>query len=164
MNTTDWSLAKTPGGMVYWRDLPEFPFALCDDDLRSFLLHRTSESANDNILDYCHPCDHSPEELDEFLGQAPELLNGTIFTATLFERGFHLPRLSLPAQVDLFLEGGIESSHNDEHFVKSQEWKVLLPVSTAWIMIAGKTVYKLCLDDQGASLNPYNKRVWNKPR
>jgi hypothetical protein len=31
--TTDGSLAKTPSGMVYWRDLPGLPFALCDDAL-----------------------------------------------------------------------------------------------------------------------------------
>jgi hypothetical protein len=35
--STDGSLAKTPGGMVYWQDLPGFPFYLCDDGLCSFL-------------------------------------------------------------------------------------------------------------------------------
>jgi hypothetical protein len=49
MNTTDGSLATTPGGMVYWRDLPGFPFALCDDALRSFLLRRTPASSNDKV-------------------------------------------------------------------------------------------------------------------
>jgi hypothetical protein len=67
-------------------------------------------------------------------------------------------------KVDDFLLLGIESSYNNEHFVKSQEWKVLLPISTAWIMIAGKTIYKTCLDDRGASLDLHNKRVWDKPR
>jgi hypothetical protein len=35
---TDGSLAKTTSGMVYWRDLPGLPFALCDDALCSFPL------------------------------------------------------------------------------------------------------------------------------
>jgi hypothetical protein len=72
--------------------------------------------------------------------------------------------LNLAVQADHFLEDGIESSHNDEHVVKSQAWKVLLPVSVTWIMIAGKTIYKMCLDDQKVSLDLHSKRVWDKPR
>jgi hypothetical protein len=138
---TDGSLAKDPNGRFYWRGLPGLPFALCDDALRSFpLLCCRLASAKDNILDYHHPYDHSPEEIDEFLEQAPYLLNGTRFAATLFERGFDVPGLNLPARTDHFLEDGIESSHNDDHVVKSQEWKVLLPVSATWLMIAGKAI------------------------
>jgi hypothetical protein len=59
---------------------------------------------------------------------------------------------------------GVESSYNDKHFVKAQEWKVLLPAATAWIMIAGKTIYKTCLDDQGSKLDLHNERVWDKSR
>ena len=40
---------------------------------------------------------------------------------------------------------------------------MLLPVSVAWIMIAGKTIYKIGLDDQDAGQNFHGKRVWNKP-
>jgi hypothetical protein len=141
MYTTDGSLAKDSNGRFYWRGLPGLPFALCDDALRSFLLLCCRlASAKDNILDYHHPYDHFPEEIDEFLEQAPYLLNGTRFAATLFERGFDVPGLNLPARTDHFLEDGIESSHNDDHVVKSQEWKVLLPVSATWLMIAGKAI------------------------
>jgi hypothetical protein len=59
---------------------------------------------------------------------------------------------------------GIESSHNDEHFVKAREWKVLLPVASAWIMIAGRKIYKTCLEDRGVSMDLHSKRVWNKSR
>jgi hypothetical protein len=42
IKATDGSLAKTASGMVYWRDLPGLPFALCDDALCScFLSSRT---------------------------------------------------------------------------------------------------------------------------
>jgi hypothetical protein len=126
----------------------------------------TSHTATtkDNTLGYIDPNDHSPDEIDEFLEQAPYLLNGTIFAATLFERGFRLPLLRWFPKIDDFLMEGIESPHNDEHFVKAQEWKVLLPVATAWIMIAGKIIYKTCLEDHGASLNLHSKRVWNRSR
>jgi hypothetical protein len=70
----------------------------------------------------------------------------------------------LATQADHFLEDGIESSHKDEHVVKAQAWKVLVPVSATWIMIAGKTIYKMCLESQDLSQNLYNKRVWNKSR
>jgi hypothetical protein len=131
-----------------------------------FLLNRTPASANDNILGYFHPYGHSPDELNEFLEQTPYLVNGTMFAATLFEQGFHVRDLNLSAQADRFLANGIESSHNDEHFVGSQEWKVLLPASAAWIMIAGKTIYKMCLEghEPRQHLNLRNKRVWNKPK
>lgn len=164
MSATNRPLATYPGGLIYWLDLAGFPFALCDDALCSFLLRRTLASANNKIPDYHHPYDHSPDELNEFLEQTPYLLNGTRFAATLFERGFHLPRLSLPTQADHFLEDGIESSHNDGHVVKSQEWKVLLPSAATWMMIAGKAIYKVCLDGRDLSLNLSNKRVWNKTR
>lgn len=164
MNAPNGSLATHPGGLVYWRDLPGFPFALCDDALRSFLLCHIRTSANESILDYHHPYDHSPDELNEFLEQTPYLLNGTKFAATLLAQGFHLPRLSLPAQADHFLQDGIESSHNDEHVVKSQEWKVLLPVSATWIIIAGKTIYQMCLEGKDLSPNLRNKRVWSKSK
>lgn len=72
--------------------------------------------------------------------------------------------MNLAAQADRFLEYGIESTHRDEHVAKSQEWKVLLPVSTACIMIAGKTIYKLCLDDHDTSQSFHGKRVWYEPR
>lgn len=150
--------------MIYWRDLPGSPFALCDDALCSFLLYLKPASADDNILDYHHPCDHSPEEANEFLEQARYLLNGTRFAATLFERGFDTPRLNLAIQADHFLEDEIESSHNDEHPVKLQAWKVLLPVSVTWLIIAGKTIYRMCLDDQDASKNLHSNRVWDKPK
>lgn len=98
------------------------------------LLRCRPASANGEILDYHHPYHHSPEETNEFLEQAPYLLNGTRFAATLFEQGFDVLGLDLLAQADRFLEDGIESSHDDEHFVKSQAWKVLIPASTAWIV------------------------------
>jgi hypothetical protein len=161
---TDGSLERAPGGVVYWRDLPGFPFALCDDALCPCLFRRIPESADSNTPGYFHPYDHSPDELDEFLEQAPELLNGTIFAATLFERGIHLPHLTWFSTIDDFLWIGVESCYNDEHFVKSQEWKVLLPAATAWITIAGKTIYKTCLEDHGASLDLHSKRVWDKAR
>jgi len=120
-------------------------------------------SANGKTLDYHHhPHDHSPEEINEFLEQAPYLLNGTRFAAKLLEQGFDATGLNLPALADRFLEDGIESSHNEEHVVKSQAWKVLLPASTVWIMIAGKTIYKMCLDDHDASRNFHSQRVWNE--
>jgi hypothetical protein len=161
---TDGSLARAPGGVVYWRDLPGFPFALCDDALCLFLFHHIPESADDKIIGYFHPYDHSPDELDEFLDQAPELLNGTIFAATLFERGFHLRRLTWFSTIDDSLWMGVESSYNDKHFVKAQEWKVLLPAATAWITIAGKTIYKTCLEDHGAGLDLHSQRVWDRAR
>ena len=60
------------------------------------LLHRKTVFADESGLDYFHPCDHSPDELEEFLGQTPYLLNGTRFAATLFEQGFYVPFLNLP--------------------------------------------------------------------
>jgi hypothetical protein len=134
----------------------------------SSVVRPTPASANENYLGYFHPYDHSPDELNEFLEQAPYLLNGSMFAATLFEQEFHVRGLNLSTQADRFLADGIESSHNDDHFVKSQEWKVLVPASTAWIMVAGKTIYKLCLEDhepcQHLNLNLRSKRVWNKSK
>jgi len=132
----------------------------------SSVVHPKPASANDKYLGYFHPYDHSPDELNEFLEQEPYLLNGSMFAATLFEQGFHVRGLNLSAQADHFLADGIDSSHNVNHFVKSQEWKVLLPASTAWIMVAGKAIYKLCLEDHEPNqhLNLRSKRVWNRPK
>lgn len=116
------------------------------------------------VLGYNHPYDHASEEIHEFFEQAPYLLNGTMFAATIFEQRFDLPGLTLPSQADHFLEDGIESSYSDEHVVKSKEWRVLIPASTSWILIAGKTIYKMCLDDQHASQKSHSKRPWNKAR
>ena len=43
---------------------------------------------------------------------------------------------------------------------------MLLPASAAWVMIAGKTIYRLCLEDHEPRqhLNLRTKRVWNKPK
>lgn len=160
------SSLNDPNDLIYWRDLPGLPFALCDELLcsfpsRSYTLHLLTIT-----LGYFHPYDHSPDELNEFLDQTSYLLNGTMFAAALFEQGFHVRGLNLSAQADRFLADGIESSYNDEHFVKAQEWKVLVPASAAWIVIAGETIYKLCLEGHEPSrhLNLRSKRVWNKPR
>jgi hypothetical protein len=124
--------------------------------------HRILISANGIIPDYHHPYNNSPDGIDEFLEQTPYSLNGTRFAATLFEQGFHLSGLNLAIQADHFLEDGIESSHHDEHVVKAQAWRVLLPVSATWILIAGKKVYKMCLEDK--SQNHYSKRVWDNSK
>jgi len=38
MKAADESLAKDPNGLIYWRDLPGWPFALCDDALCPYSL------------------------------------------------------------------------------------------------------------------------------
>jgi hypothetical protein len=166
---TSGSLSTEPNGSVYWRDLPGLPFALCDELLCSLSLLWSIAHLHllmTMFLGYFHPYDHSPDELNEYLEQTPYLLNRAMFAATLFEQGFRVRGLNLSVQADRFLADGIESSYNDEHFVKSQEWKGFVPASTAWIMIAGETIYKLCLEGHEPSrhLNLRSKRVWNKPR
>jgi hypothetical protein len=37
-------------------------------------------------------------------------------------------------------------------------------VSATWLMIAGKAIYKMCLDNQDESQKFQSKRVWNKAK
>lgn len=72
--------------------------------------------------------------------------------------------LRFAVQANSLLCDGIESDHKDEYIVTAQAWKVLLPVSAAWITIAGERLYKICLGDDNAGQNHFVNRVWDRQK
>lgn len=65
----------------------------------------------------------------------------------MLERG--LFTCGLPPQASEMLQLALEQPHeeNDTN-MKPFEWQVLVPVATAWLTIAGKTIYRHCLNNE----------------
>lgn len=164
VKTADGSLAMKLNGAIYWRDLPGWPFALCDQALSSDSVPDLPTSADSVISDYNDPSDFHLAEADDYFAQAPYLLNASRFAATLFQRGHDCSLLDLSAQADLFLRTGIENRYIDENEIKSREWKVLLPAAAAWLSIAGRKIYEVCLgeDEAEGSHTKRGRRAWSK--
>jgi hypothetical protein len=84
-----------------------------------------------------------------YLAQLPFLLNATRFAATLLQRGEFAD--AFPTEASFILHMALEHSY-DEHsnylaLVDDDEWEALLPLSAAWLSIAGEAIYSHCASD-----------------
>jgi len=115
-----------------------------------FVSHRPEsrnflEATDSTVSGYDDPSDWSEDEMDDYLAQAPFHLNATRFAATLLADN-HVA-FGLLAEVDFFLKDAIDQPYDETDGVQAREWQVLLPSAAAWISIAGRRMYSICLDD-----------------
>jgi hypothetical protein len=101
------------------------------------------------MVDYRHAREFYPEQEDLFLAQSQQFLKATRFAAMLLSQNFFAS--TLPLHASYILQIGIEHSYdkhsNEVAGVDCDEWRALVPVATTWLSIAGKTIYKHCLDE-----------------
>jgi hypothetical protein len=137
-----------------------------------------SESRNridiaDNIVSgYDDPSDHSSDEMEDYLAQAPFLLNATEFAATVLAD--NKVALGLLLEADIFLKRALDQPYDKTGGVQAREWQVLLPSAAVWFFIAGQRIYSICVDDElieagatrvtpdkwGARRNPWGEQQW----
>lgn len=122
----DGSLKKHESGAVYWRDLPTWPFAFGYDAL----------GLNE---------EYTLGEMDDYLGQGPRLLNVSIFGATMLARGRVF--VGLPLEASSALKCGLELENEAQGCAKEYQWKLMIPVSTSWLLIAGECIHSHCVRD-----------------
>ena len=72
----------------------------------------------------------------------------------------------LPWFTSYFLKIGLEHSY-DERFedttrVSRDEWETLIPAATTWLLIAGRTIYEHCQEDD--LYDGWEKGTWNLQR
>lgn len=104
--------------------------------------------------------------MDEYLAQAPGLLNMMDFGAKLLERGEMFP--GLPIEASLALKRGIEQpySEKDSNNVKHYQWQMTLPATTTWLMSAGRIIYRHCLggDDDKVRESDKHRKEWDRAK
>lgn len=84
------------------------------------------------------------------MAQAPGLLNATKFAATLLEGG-ELAR-GLPQQLAICMREATDDWDEEAWGDKERDHHELLaPLAATWILIAGKTIYSHCRNDEVAS-------------
>lgn len=56
----------------------------------------------------------------------------------------------LPIYASDFLKIGVEQNYDEKPGLsaKAYEWQVLLPAAATWLIIAGRTIYSHCLNDE----------------
>jgi hypothetical protein len=116
-----------------------------------FVSHRPEsrdcvEVTDSMISGYDDPSDWSEDERDDYLAQAPFHLNATRFAATLLLADSQVT-FGLLAEVDFFLKDAIDQPYDKTDGIQAREWQVLLPSAAAWISIAGRRMYSICIDD-----------------
>jgi hypothetical protein len=121
---------------------------------------------------YDDPRDFSDDELEDYYDQGLFLLNATTFAATLLKEDLFAS--DFLNEVDKILQLGIDQSYDEASRIKPREWQVLLPAATAWLLIAGKTIYDYCLCDEAEEASGKEssrtrvdrwrngRRIWNR--
>jgi hypothetical protein len=104
------------------------------------------DNADNIVSGYDDPCDFSNDEMDDYLAQAPFLLNATEFAATVLAD--NKVALGLLLEADVFLKRALDQPYDKAGGVRAREWQVLLPSAAAWLLIAGKRIHSICLDDE----------------
>lgn len=148
---------KTPNGSVkkycdhdvYWRDLPGWSLSFATQaSCESTPSHYFGDFADINTPVYEKAHQWTEHWLEDYLNQAPRLLNGTKFAAMLLEKNVFT--INLPMEASDALKLGIEKLCTDKsnHYINSIEAQVLLPATTTWLLVAGKMIYSHCLNNE----------------
>jgi hypothetical protein len=116
------------------------------------------------MTDYEPARDFSPADRELFLSQRQQFLNGTRFAAVLLSKNKFAS--GLPWFTSYFLKIGLEHSY-DEKFegitrLSREEWETLIPAATTWLLIAGKTIYEHCHEDD--LYDGWEKGTWDMQR
>ncbi|THY25982.1 hypothetical protein D6D01_04667 [Aureobasidium pullulans] len=77
----------------------------------------------------------------EWHAQAPQLLNATIFAATLMAKTNNKPNMYLHASIAMV--EALEKPY-DETRESKEEWRMYIPPAATWIPIAGMMIRKFC--------------------
>lgn len=116
--------------------------------------------------DYESAGDFCPGERELFFAQTHQFLNATRFAATMLSRNKFAS--GLPVYASYYLTIGLEHSYDEKSEdivrVDRDEWETLIPIATAWLLIAGKTVYEHCQDNDlydGWEKGSWNLQRWN---
>jgi hypothetical protein len=98
------------------------------------------------------------DEMDDWYAEASSALNVCTFTATLVERD--ADACGLLGQAIRWLDDGIERPYDDEHRHRAREWELYLPAATAWILVAGKSLCRACLQDKDVHYQRLSEAQW----
>ncbi|CAD0083798.1 unnamed protein product [Aureobasidium vineae] len=81
----------------------------------------------------------------EWHAQAPQLLNITIFAATLMVHAGGNPNVSFPASIAM--ENSVNRPYDNTRELQ-EEWRMYIPPAATWILIAGSNIRELCFMDE----------------
>lgn len=81
----------------------------------------------------------------EWHAQAPQLLNITVFAATLMVRSDGNFNVSFPASIAM--EMGVDRPYDNTRELQ-EEWRMYIPPAATWILIAGSKIRELCFTDE----------------
>ncbi|KAH0015931.1 hypothetical protein KCU78_g8022, partial [Aureobasidium melanogenum] len=112
------------GHVVYWRDLPGW-----DRMFREHGYEIDPPDGNDV----------------EWHAQAPQLLNITVFAATLMARSDGNLDVSFPASIAM--EMGVDRPYDNTRELQ-EEWCMYIPPAATWILIAGSKIREPCFMDE----------------
>ncbi|KEQ63478.1 uncharacterized protein M437DRAFT_47215 [Aureobasidium melanogenum CBS 110374] len=106
--------------LVYWRDLPRW---------------------GQIFREYGYEFDPPDGNYAEWHAQAPQLLNITVFAATLMARSEGSFDVSFPASIAM--EMGVDRPYDNTR-ESQEEWRMYIPPAATWILIAGSKIRELC--------------------
>lgn len=120
--------------------------------------------------DYNHPfvC-NGPSGREDFISQAPGLLNATKFAARLLEIG-ELTK-GLPQELAIFMRNATEETFDEETWegMERDYRQFMVPLAATWLLVAGKTIYSHCRNDEiavpdgdrrGWAAYSWTKQLW----
>ncbi|KAG9693694.1 hypothetical protein KCU95_g6347, partial [Aureobasidium melanogenum] len=112
------------GHSVYWRDLPRW---------------------GQMFREYGYEIDPLDGNDAGWHAQAPQLLNITVFAATLMVRSDGNFDVSFPASIAM--EMGVDRLYDNARQLQ-EEWRMYIPPAATWILIAGSKIRELCFMDE----------------
>lgn len=118
--------------------------------------------------DFARSADFSTEERDDFLARISRFVNATRFAAKLLQKG--ISAVALPLEATCCLQLGLEYPYNKNasEGPNADEFPLLIPAATTWLLIAGEMIYEHCSSgdtsngwDRGSS-NLQRWELWKK--
>jgi len=107
-----------------------------------------------------------PANKEVLLARKQPLLSATKFAAMLLSKNEFAS--GLPFYTSCLLKVGLEHfwDEKSEDIVRvgGDEWEVLIPVATTWLLISGKAIYEHCLEDDlydGWERDTWDLQRWN---
>ncbi|KAH0363589.1 hypothetical protein KCU65_g7369, partial [Aureobasidium melanogenum] len=110
--------------LVYWRDLPRW---------------------DQMFREHGYEIDPSDGNDVDWHAQAPQLLNITVFAATLMARSDGTFDVLFPASIAMEL--GVDRPYDNTREL-GEEWRMYIPPAATWILIAGSKIRELCYTEE----------------
>ena len=90
------------------------------------------------------------------------MVNATRFAARLLQKGIFA--VALPLEATCCLQLGLEYPYNKNSSggPDADEFSLLIPAATTWLLIAGETIYEHC--SSGDTSNGWDRGSWNPQR